>query len=409
MLSTALDFAPDRDREIFAAAPAAPAVFLLSGPSGEPYVSKTANLRRRLIRLLGAVDGLSRKLSLRDRVARIEYSLTGSDFESGLLLYKLQRRTFPDTYRDRLRLRPAPLIKFVFDNPYPRAHITTKIGRLGGPNLYYGPFPSRAAAEKYLNDSLDFFKMRRCDFDLNPDPAYPGCIYSEMKMCLAPCFKGCTDDDYRSEVIRVQRYLDSAGETLKRELSAERDRASANLEFEHAAAMHARVEKLASAAQQRPDIVRRLDQLRGLMVQPSPISEHVNLFHVEHSQISDPIPFAVGATAVAPTDEKDKSGHHKPRSMESRIEEALAAAPPLPKISATELAEHLAILKRWYFRTSKTGELFLADEKGELPMRRIVRGISRVFRGDKPEGELNETTRDYWVNRGKAAERDDAS
>ena len=106
MLATTLDFAPERDREIFAAAPAAPAVFLLSGPAGEPYVSKTANLRRRLIRLLGLVEERSRKLSLRDRVTRIEYSLTGSDFESGLLLYKLQRRTFPDTYRDRLRLRP---------------------------------------------------------------------------------------------------------------------------------------------------------------------------------------------------------------------------------------------------------------------------------------------------------------
>src|ERR1051325_11101419 len=108
-----LDFSPERESEIFAAAPAAPAVFILSGPSGEPYVSKTANLRRRLVRLLGPTEGLSRKLSLRDRVTRIDYSLTASDFESGLLLYKLQRRTFPDTYRDRLRLRPAPPTKFL--------------------------------------------------------------------------------------------------------------------------------------------------------------------------------------------------------------------------------------------------------------------------------------------------------
>jgi hypothetical protein len=36
---------------------------------------------------------------------------------------------------------------------------------------------SRAAAEKFLNDSLDFFKMRRCVEDLHPDPAFPGCIY----------------------------------------------------------------------------------------------------------------------------------------------------------------------------------------------------------------------------------------
>ncbi len=80
------------------------------------------------------------------------------------------------------------------ENEYPRASITTRLGRLGGRNIYYGPFPSRTAAEKFANDSLDFFKMRRCVDDLHPDPQFPGCIYSEMKMCLAPCFKGCTDD-----------------------------------------------------------------------------------------------------------------------------------------------------------------------------------------------------------------------
>jgi hypothetical protein len=51
--------------------------------------------------------------------------------------------------------------------------------------------------------------------------------------------------------------------------------------------------------------------------------------------------------------------------------------------------EHLALLKRWYYRGSRAGEMFFADEKGDLPMRRIVRGISRVYRGEKPEVEAN--------------------
>ena len=49
--------------------------------------------------------------------------------------------------------------------------------------------------------------------------------------------------------------------------------------------------------------------------------------------------------------------------------------------------EHLALLKRWFYRGTRIGEIFFADVKGELPMRRIVRGISRVFRGEKPEAE----------------------
>src|SRR5205085_4865777 len=173
----------------------------------------------------------------------------------------------PKNYADRLRLRPAPLVKMHMENEYPRASITTRLGRLGGRSLYYGPFASRTAAEKFANDSLDFFKMRRCVDDLHPDPAFPGCIYSEMKMCLAPCFKGCTDEQYAAEVARVQSYFDTRGKSLERKMAAEREQASASLEFENAAAAHARLEKLAPVLSQLPEIVHRLDRLCGLMIQ----------------------------------------------------------------------------------------------------------------------------------------------
>jgi hypothetical protein len=81
------------------------------------------------------------------------------------------------------------------------------------------------------------------------------------------------------------------------------------------------------------------------------------------------------------------SAGSKVQSMESRLAETLAERPAVPPSSALELMEHLAILKRWYYRTSKVGEAFFADTKGELPLRRIVRGISRVLRGEKPAAE----------------------
>jgi excinuclease ABC subunit C len=217
VLTERLEFAPERDAEIFSAVPAAPAVFLLRADDSqaEPYVSKTANLRRRLQRLLGPVEERTKKLNLRNRIRYIEYAPTGSDFESGFVLYKVLRSTFPEGLMPTaLRFRFAPLVKLHLENEYPRASITTRLGRLKARTLYYGPFVSRTAAEKFMNDSLDFFKMRRCVDDLHPDPKFPGCIYSEMKMCLAPCFKGCTDEDYSAEVARVQAYFDSGGESL---------------------------------------------------------------------------------------------------------------------------------------------------------------------------------------------------
>ena len=378
MLSQRLDFIPERDAELLASVPAAPAVFLLRGTdrNSEPYVSKTANLRRRLIRLLGTPEGQTRRLNLRDRVEGIEYSATGSDFESRFLLYQLLRRTFPDSYARRLRLRFAPLIKVHMGNAYPRASITTRLGKLGKDSLYYGPFPSRTAAERFANDSLDFFKMRRCVEDLNPDPSFPGCIYSEMKMCLAPCFKGCTDDDYRAEVGRVAAYFDSGGNSLVRELEIERDRASANLEFEAAAALHARVDKVRAVILPLPGVVRRIDKLNAVVVQTSAERNSVALFRVQQGHIEDPTTFPLQLQA------EDAA---KSRSMESRLQETLASASRSPNCTALERMEHLAILKRWYYSGSRRGEIFFADDSGQLPMRRLVRGIARVFRGEKEE------------------------
>jgi len=378
VLTHRLEFVPAHDAEVFAAVPAAPAVFLLrgDGPQTEPYVSKTANLRRRLQRLLGAPTEHSKRLNLRDRVREIEYTPTGSDFESSFLLYQLLRLTFPKIYADRLRLRFAPLLKLHMENEYPRASVTTRLGRLNGRSLYYGPFPSRAAAEKYANDSLDFFKMRRCVEDLNPDPKFPGCIYSEMKMCLAPCFKGCSDDEYEAEVGRVQAYLDTGGTSLVREISIQRDQASTNLEFEGAAAHHARLEKLQPVLAQLPEIVHRIDRLAALVIQPSAPPQSVSFFQINAANISGPVVFQ-----ILPAE------HTKSQSMESRVQEALAAGPPTPAKTALETMEHLALLKRWYYRSHRVGEIFFADEKGTLPLRRIVRGISRVYRGEKPEAE----------------------
>ncbi len=380
MLTERIEFRLEGDAEVFSAVAAAPAVFLLRGEdaNSEPYVSKTANLRRRLQRLLSVPEERTKRLNLRHRVRWNEYTLTGSDFESGFLLYQVLRAAFPKTYSNRLRLRFAPLVKLHLENEFPRASITARLGRTSGKSIYYGPFASRVAAEKFMNDALDFFKMRRCVEELHPDPKFPGCVYSEMKMCLAPCFRGCTDDEYRAEVVRVESFLDSRGESLKRQMAAERDDASAKMAFETAAAIHARLDKLTPVLQQLPEFVRRIDQAHAVIVQKymqkSRQPESVALFRVDGGAIAGPLEFPISGAE-----------HTKSQSMEARLQAALTAFATSKPSGAVERMEHLAILKRWCYRGTRAGEIFFADAKGELPMRRLVRGISRVYKGESPE------------------------
>jgi excinuclease UvrABC nuclease subunit len=345
-------------------------VFALRGAdqAAERYVSKTANLRRRLQRLLAPAESQSKRLNLRERVATIEYSLTGSDFESMLLLYRTLRQAFPKTYQKRLRLHAPALIRFNLENGYPRAYVTNKLGRLSSKSIYYGPFRSRAVAEKFMNDSLDLFKIRRCTFELHPDPAYPGCVYSEMKMCLAPCFKGCTDEAYAAEVARVQTFFDSGGESLLRELEAERDRLSGAMEFEAAAQQHTKITKLKGILAACDEIFGRLDQLDAVVIQPSAEPNSVTLFRFRNGTFTGPHQFPLEVAEEL---------------LDSRLRSALQGFPECSARSAAQFSEELAILKRWYYRTHKTGEIVFANARNELPVRKIANAIGRVYRGEK--------------------------
>jgi excinuclease ABC subunit C len=368
LLNETISFSRDDAPDFFARFPATPAVFLLRGAEAgtEPYVGKTASLRRRLQRLLAPPESQSKRLNLRERVSTIEYSLTGSDFESALLLYIVLRREFPKTYQKRLRLRPAPLVRLNLENEYPRAYVTTRLGRPGGRSLYYGPFRTRVLAEKFLNDSLDLFKMRRCTFDLNPDPKFPGCVYSEMKMCLAPCFKGCTDEEYAAEVARVQAYLDSGGQSLVAEMEAERERLSSALDFEAAAQQHAKIAKVKGVLSGLDEISRRLDQLDAVIVQPAATAypKSVALFRFRRGELAGPRVFAVETEGP---------------SLEQRTRETLREFEPAGARSTVQFTEELSILKRWHFRSHKVGEIVLPNAEGELSARKIANAVRRTL------------------------------
>jgi len=128
---------------------------------------------------------------------------------------------------------------------------------------------------------------------------------------------------------------------------------------------------------QLPEIVRRIDQLTAIMVQPSAAPESVAFFAVDGGFISGPLTFPIQATE-----------HTTSQSMESRVQSTLATIVPAESKTALETMEHLALLKRWFYRSTRSGEIFFADVRGGLPLRRLVRGIGRVFRGEKREDDI---------------------
>ncbi len=368
--------------------PSQAAVFLLhphDGPaSSSPYLARTRDLRRRLARLLSRPLKASRMLNLRRFTARVEYEPVGSSFEAQWLLYRLNRHYYPRQYRERLRLRPPALLKFNLRNRFPRCYPTRRLSNDGA--IYYGPFPTQVAAERFASEFLDFFKIRRCVEELNPDPAHPGCIYSQLKMCLAPCFAGCTDEEYQQEVRRVVESLDAQGRPLLRSLEAERAQASEALEFELAAKTHRRIEKINEVLRQKSELVRNLRDLHALIVQRGAEPKSVNFFRVFAGEIRGPVGLSLDENVPTPVP-LDKRLHGLLDSLIPRAGEASAdhaATAPRPggaehtsrargRPSSGPLWEHLSLLARWYYSSFREGELVMLNPGQEIPHARLIR------------------------------------
>jgi len=352
------------DRELdFEAVPDAAGVFLLRFGEGRPYLGRSAFLRRRLRRLLGPRAEGSRLANLAVAVRQLCYQPTGSSFESAVVLYELARQHLAEDYRRYLKLRTPPFVKVHLNNRFPRTYVTTQLTRSRA--LFFGPFLNRVAAERFESAFLDLFQLRRCQEDLDPHPGHPGCIYGEMEMCLRPCQARSSDAEYQAEVGRVLDFLGTAGQSLVREIEQARDEASGGLEFEDAARLHKRLEKVREALKLRDDLARDLDALFAVIVQKSLRADSVDLWFVNQGFLQPKVTFSFGV-------EEGRS-----ISLDRRLREELSGL-RFTTGMAQERADHLALLRRWYYSSWREGEIVLVDRLDRIPYRKLVNAISRV-------------------------------
>jgi hypothetical protein len=304
---------------------------------------------------------------------------------------------------------------------------------------YYGPFPSQVAAERFAAEFLDFFKIRRCVEELDPNPSHPGCIYSQMKMCLAPCFAGCTDDEYRSEVGRVVEFLDAQGQSLLRSLAEERSRASEMLQFEQAAKIHAKIEKVNGVLRQKSELARNLRELHALVMQKGAEEKSVLFFRVWRGElrgpallsldenVPSPVPLdqqlhnlldslAGDSPPVSPTKPPLLPSPHPPAAVttvDPRVAPASRRQPPShPPAAVTTVDpreqspapprtstpspiyprgygaefdpavppwEHLSLLARWFYSSFREGELVMLNAEQTIPHTRLIRLCRKIL------------------------------
>jgi excinuclease ABC subunit C len=401
MLNQTLPFDPGNPEEALRQLPARQAVFALYGEkeAAEPYIGVTPGLRRRLERLLRPAKGQTKRLQLVSRVRRIAWRLMGSEFESLLVQFSLLEQVYGAKSLERMHLRAPAFVKFHGGNPYPRLTVTNRPSRKEA-QWAFGPFPSRAATDRYSEELLKLFLLRRCEDNLDPNPSHPGCVYSEMKMCLAPCYQGCSDVRYAEEAEAVRSFLATRGESRLVTIRQQRDRASTELEFESAAKLHAQLEKIEAIRSLASELVRPLSELRACVVQASANPDEVAVFLYESGEFRGPAAFSTLGMRIQNEQSGSSSLYPQPMALEpvpesespaalkasrdvleSRLETALQSlSASRPQLNSTLRQGHLALLTRWYYRPQqkRAGEICFQESDGKWPLKSMLRSIGRV-------------------------------
>jgi excinuclease ABC subunit C len=369
-LDCGLEFDTARPGDFFAGLPPRPAVCLIEPreSKAEPFLIRTQDLQRRLQRLLGVLDAKSKRLNLQSFTRGVRYRLTGSALEQTFTYYQNAKHFLPHRYTKVMRLRPPAVLKVSLRNAYPRCFVTRRVpvDDAGMPTAgaYYGPFPSRKSAEGFAERALDLFKVRRCQIKIRRDPTFPGCLYSEMKMCLAPCFAGCSKEEYDVEVQRLVQFLETDGDSLRATIEQERERASEDLDFERAAAIHKRIEKIEDVLRGKPDLPRRIQDLNAVILQRAAEDQTIAAFAVRGGRLAEPCLVRFAEIAG------------QPRSAEQIFRDYLEQ-PAQIMPGKNDLGEHLWLVARWYYSNPREGEIFFHEK--DWPYRKILRACSRLL------------------------------
>jgi excinuclease UvrABC nuclease subunit len=199
-----------------------------------------------------------------------------------------------------------------------------------------------------------------------------------MKMCLAPCFAGCTKEEYDAEVQRLVQFLDTNGNSLRTVIETERENASADLDFERAAQLHKRIDKLDAALRFRPELARRIADLDAVILQRAAEEQSIGVFGIHGGRLAEP--FFLRFAEIA----------SQPRSAEHIFKDYLegqAAAAMSVSAAREELSEHLALIARWFYSNPRDGEIFFREK--DWPYRKILRACSRLL---NPKAAAEPTT-----------------
>lgn len=221
------------------------------GPDDELlYVGKSVHVRTRVLSYFRAPRG-EKAWELIRETTRIEWDYIPNEFYALIREMKLIQQWQPRFNVQHRRKRIFAFVKVTAELA-PRVMPVTRVVEDGA--TYYGPFPRVQALAHTVRELAQVLGLRDCpattpvffgdQMELFGGGRVPHCMRADLGTCLAPCCGRPTAAEYRAAVELARRFLEGRADAPLADLERRMREASARLDFEYAALLRDRLERL---------------------------------------------------------------------------------------------------------------------------------------------------------------------
>ena len=354
---------PPAERPELGALPNDPGVYIFRDERGRPlYVGKSVSVRTR------ARAHFCRPAGWTERAALVDYRPTRSELGALVLESRLIKAWQP---AGNVRLKRTDGYLYVrarLDIDYPILDLAAEPA--AGRAVNIGPVRGRAAASELVDQLNSLFALRHCGRALRRRP-HPS-AYGQMGRCLSPCLGDLDPNLYRRRLDEALSLFDEAGggERLLEHVEAQMREAAANLNYERAAVLRRRRERLATVLERIDGVLRATLAGSRLVAAAHPSDTTCDAFWLVAGRVADwgPLPDDAGELVERTDRALTKASSHR--------------RAPIP---ADEVDE-IRIVSAWLASHPETPQLKLSEEMG----RAALTEFATALHGTEPQGVAGE-------------------
>lgn len=237
--------------------PLTPGVYIMKNKSGKIiYIGKAKKLKNRVSQYFGSQNRHSTKVrKMVENVADFDYILTDTEFEALVLECSLIKQNMP---KYNILLKDDKGYSYIKITRGEWGTIAPCFRKDDDNADYLGPYTGNYSVTNAVDQACEIFRLPTCSkqFPRDINRLARPCLNFFISRCCGVCAGKISKEEYKENLDGAIEFLKGGSAKLLRELRAEMEAASENLEFEKAAKLRDKIKAIERIASRQKVVVK---------------------------------------------------------------------------------------------------------------------------------------------------------